>query len=161
MLEVENLSPFTRAFHVDGKEYIFRAHQIRTDIPNSFLNPNGSIKYAGLIKLRKIIHDDGTSTRSYRLKTEEKINSHQDWEFLFEKDGKLTITVHLAKFCLENDLNDSSVRNYIKANKEYKGWKIARRKLEDKSVIQGLYSPDLLKIHDVLNSPNKLIMKDE
>ncbi len=147
MLEVENLSPFTRGFHMDKKEYIFKAGQVRSDIPDSFLNPNGTIKFAGILKLRRIIHDDGSSTRKYVKQQENYENGNQEWEYIFEniETGEKCITRHVTRFCDEHDLNITSIRVFIKQEKLYKSvWKIARRRFEDKKVIEGLYSKDFV-----------------
>jgi hypothetical protein len=136
MLEVENLSPFTRAFHDihTGKEYIFRAKQVRSDIPDTFLNSNGTLRFAGLLKLRRIINNEtGDSTRAYIPKTprdESFTNPAQEWEYIFINEaGQKFITKQVTKFCEEHDLNPTSIRNYIKKGKTYKGWNISRRPL--------------------------------
>lgn len=135
MLEVENMSPFTRGFTVKGKEFIFRANQVRNDIPDYFLNPNGTIMFAGLLKLRRVINDStGESKRVWTRRDENYQNGNQLWEFIFEKDGQTFITTRVTDFCEKNDLNVTSIRNYMKLGKLYKGWKISRRLLNGKTL---------------------------
>lgn len=134
MLEVENTSPFTRGFTVNGKEFIFTANQVRRDIPDYFLNSNGTIKFAGLLKLKSVINEDGESKRPYFREDEENyVNPNQAWEFVFEKDGEVFVTTKVTKFCDQHGLNPTSIRNYIKMNKLYKGWKIFRRPIKENS----------------------------
>ncbi len=140
MLEIENTFPYTRGFHVDGREYIFKAHETRI-VPDSFLNSNGTIKFQGILRLkRKINETTGDSSRVYIKRDEEKyVNPNQAWEFVFEKDGEVFVTTKVTKFCEQHGLNPTSIRNYIKQNKPYMGWKISRRpiskeeKTDDKS----------------------------
>lgn len=131
MLEVENLSPFTRGFSVNGKEYIFSANQIRRDIPDYFLNENGTIKFPGLLKLRRIISEDGESKRVYIRQDTNYKNPNQEWEYIFINDkGDKFITTKVGEFCSQNGLNATSIRTYIKLNKPYMGWTITRRKIK-------------------------------
>ena len=134
MLEVENLSSFTRGFHYNGKELIFSAKQIRTDVPDSWLKPDGTIPYPGLLKLRRIINSEtGEATRAYIPKIprdENFLNPHQEWEYIFKNEqGEEFLIRQVVKFCQEHGLNHTSIRNYIKDGKKYKGWMITRRKL--------------------------------
>lgn len=134
MLEVQNTSPFTRGFTVNGKEFIFKANQIRRDIPDYFMKSNGTIHFAGLLKLLSVIDEKtGESSRPYFREDEENyVNPNQAWEFVFEKDGQVHVTTKVTKFCEMHDLNPTSIRNYIKAGKLYKGWKITRRPMQSK-----------------------------
>ncbi len=138
MLEVENMSPFTRGFTVNGKEFIFRANQIRVDIPDYFLNDNGTIRFAGLLKLKRIVSDDGESTRVYIRKDKEYKNPNQEWEYIFVNEkGDKFITTKVAEFCAQNNLNPTSIRTYIKSEKIYKGWMITRRKISGEEGEEG------------------------
>ena len=130
MLEVENLSPFTRGFSVNGKEFIFTANQTRKDIPDYFLNPNGTIKFPGLLKLKRIISDDGESKRVYIRQDKDYKNPNQEWEYVFvNENGDKYITTKVGEFCTQHNLNVTSIRTYIKLNKPYMGWTITRRKM--------------------------------
>jgi hypothetical protein len=132
MLEVENLSPFTRGFTVNSKEFIFSAHQVRSDIPDYFLNSNGTIKFPGLLKLKRILSDDGEFRRAYIKKNKDYKNPNQEWEYIFVNEkGDKFITTKIGEFCLEHGLNVTSIRTYIKMNKPYMGWNITRRKIVD------------------------------
>mgnify|MGYP000213853542 CR=1 FL=1 len=133
MLEVENLSPFTRGFTVNSREFIFTANQIRRDIPDYFLNTNGTIRFPGLLRLRRILSDDGEFRRVYvRDESKEYKNPNQEWEYIFvDEKGNKFITTKVAEFCESHDLNPTSIRNYIKAEKPYKGWTITKRKISE------------------------------
>lgn len=134
MLEVENLSPFTRGFSINGKEFIFMANQIRSDIPDYFLNENGTIKFQGLLKLRRIISEDGESKRVYIRQDKNYKNPNQEWEYIFVNErGDKFITTKVGEFCSQHGLNPTSIRNYIKLEKPYMGWTITRRKIEQKN----------------------------
>ena len=152
MLEVENLSPFTRAFSVNGKEFIFRANQTRSDIPDYFLNTNGTIRFAGLIKLKRIIQDNGDSKRVYNvdfLKDREH-NWNQEYTYIFENiaSGEIFKTLKLAEFCRQHKLVLSSIRVYIKKGKPYKGWNITRERMPG---YQGDSEED---VDDIMDSEN-------
>ena len=171
MLEVQNNSPFTRGFCLDGKEFIFTANQIRTDIPDYFLNPNKTLKFPGLLKLIRYLPEiknkptiitPNSNNDSPTVIPDPKppVNARSLWEYIFFniETKEVIFTNELEKFCIKNNLNSTSIRKYIETKKPYKGFKIARRKIEDPSIVEG--PKDYLKLEKI-SEENKKIENDK
>lgn len=133
MIEVKNLCNFTRAYFVSGREWIFKANEIKK-VNKDFLTSDGNIKFMGLQLINYRVPLDMITKRT-------KIGERDRFMYILRReDWEEPVAVFdLKQFCDDNEINYNSILVYTASKDRYKNWfveKISIRKWRKKSLEQ-------------------------
>lgn len=129
MIEVKNLCNFTRAYFVNGREWIFKANETRK-VNKDFLTSDGNIKFMGLQLVQYRVPLDMITKRT-------KIGERDRFIYILRREDwqEPVVVFDLKKFCDEHDVNYNSILVYSATKDKYKNWfieKISIRKWRKK-----------------------------
>lgn len=133
MVIIKNLFPFTKSYNIKGTEILFKAFEEK-EVSDDFINPDRTPKFPGTEVIKRM-DEAGNYKRNYIRHEKKYVNPRQEFLYVFENEkGEKFRIINVQYFCRDNNLNDKSIRNYVKWGKKYKGWNISREPMTEEEV---------------------------